>query len=209
MKLTLKPEVLSFFEEQRNIMEELTFKPKVLLFVGEPGTGKTSAALDYALDLEKPAPPVVVLSNDTKQEKPFFFHRSGSRGWQGYSDQKVVIIDDFHVASWCGTNNSMKELVDICHQRPLLVEQQASPSTPLLAQVVIIVTNYPNLDDSTKFTAKQNKHLEAFYNCITQVRWYYEGVGKFKEYASYKQFLEDYSKEKEDSTTIKKRQKLL
>lgn len=108
--------VIGLFGKQRNA-EAVS----VLVWIGEPGTGKSYAARKYA---------------ERYHEDDYYYKEPTTKWWDGYSGQSCVIIDDF------AGELDYRYLLRVLDIYPMQVETKGG-SCQLLATTFLITSNIP------------------------------------------------------------------
>lgn len=117
------------------------FRTNVYVFVGEPGSGK-SAGVAACIGEES------------------FFYKSSGKWWDGYAQQKHVILDDFY------GDLPYAELLKVCDRYPHKVEVKGG-FEEFVSQCIWITSN-KLIDDWYHF---EKFKPEAIYRRLTKYKW--------------------------------------
>jgi len=126
-----------FFKFSRHCITFLSYKKISLkqydvtttVFIGDPGTGKTTKAMEYGLKL----------ANGTEP----YLKSSSNKWWDGYSHHPVVIIDDF---DRCNINGITRDaLLQLLGRWPFTVEIKGGSMK--IRPLHIIITTNSQLED--------------------------------------------------------------
>jgi len=104
------------------------FKKNLVFYIGPPGTGKSHRAM-----------------HDNLQVGDTYYMKSKGTWWDGYSEQKVIIFDD-----WYGSHYPFTELLRITDQYPCILQTKGG---------------HVNLSEKTKtFVFTSNQHPKDWYD---------------------------------------------
>jgi len=130
-----------------------TEPPKVCLYFGGTGTGKTRKAIE---------------------ENPGYFRKHPDTKWfDGYTGQTSLILDDFSGASSKMSLNYVLQLID---RYPIEVEVKGGYEKLLAKKIIITTNNHPN---SWYDYSSRNEQYTALARRFTEV-WVFDKVGAFR-----------------------------
>lgn len=149
--------------------------PKVLLFYGKTGSGKTRLA---------------------RESFPLLYRKTPDTRWfDGYEAQSCLLLDDFGGAASKMSLNYVLQLLD---RYPIDVEVKGS-YRPLLATTIIITTN--NHPATWYDYARRHEQYKALARRIHEV-WYFPAVGLGEIFVDKPSFFDDWAEGCDEDTTF-------
>lgn len=137
-----------------------------MLFIGDPGTGKTRDAQKLLEDLYGP--------------KQVYTKTSGNKWFSFYEGEKGVILDEYSGSTLC-----FAQLLQLCDRGRHVVETKGVDAN-WLAETIIITSNF----EPTTWYSKPGLKLGALYRRFSAVR-VYTGNDTFTEFLANPEAPED------------------